>query len=146
MGCCGNNSALFYPTLPTGGSSPGQVIENGRLVRRRRNAYYSTHLQRASEVIQHPGQIRFREFCILLWAIYASYTLYFSAHAAWQLLAVLEMRVVCGWGQTFMGCSQLMFWEMMHMLYTYLAQVVPWAILCAGVAFVGEEAIRKRAS
>lgn len=125
-------------------SSYGTVVRDGRPRPRRRNPFFSARLHRASQLAQHPGQATFRELCILAWALYAAYKLYFAAPAAWNLLAVVDVRVVCGNGQSFMGCGRDLFCGVLYMLYLYLADIVPWAILCAVVVFAGEEVLRRR--
>ncbi|KAG6368301.1 hypothetical protein INS49_002506 [Diaporthe citri] len=48
------------------------TIQNGRLIAaHRRSAYFNGRLYRVSELIQHPARITFREFCILIWLVYA---------------------------------------------------------------------------
>ena len=145
MACGGDHASILYPKkLPTGGSGPGgPTIQNGRMTRRR-NAYFNRSLYRVSELIQRPAQITYREFCILVWAVYAFYMLFFSARDAWRLLAVANVHVVCGPGQSFLGCGQDMVRRMLYMSYLYLAEVVPWAILCVVVVFAGEEVMRQQ--
>lgn len=121
----------------------GTPIQNTRHRPRRRNPFFSARLHRASELIQHPGLITFREVCLLAWALYASYRLYVTVPAVWNLLAVVDVRAVCGIGQSFMSCGWNLFWGVLFMMYLYLAEVVPWAVLCAVVVFVGEEVLRR---
>ncbi|KUI57364.1 hypothetical protein VP1G_04682 [Cytospora mali] len=137
---CGGESKFSGSGDPSGG---GSTIQNGRLTTRR-NAYFSRRLYRVSQLIQHPSLLTFREFCFIVWALYASYQLYFSTAAAWQLLAVVDVRVLCATGLSFMGCSWDVFWRLLFIFYLYLAEVVPWAILSAAVVFVGEEVMRRR--
>ncbi|ROW04844.1 hypothetical protein VMCG_04825 [Cytospora schulzeri] len=155
MACGASTPALLYPhSLPSGysgsgsNSSSGATIQNGHLTRRRRRprreVYFSMPLHRASQLIQQPGLVTFWELCVLVWALYASYRLFFPARAAWHLLAVVDVSVVCPYGQSFVGCGRELFWHVLFMLYLYLSEVVPWAILCAVVAFAGEEVMRRR--
>lgn len=145
---CGG-SALFYPKPPGGGggqsnSNHGTVVHDGRIRPRRRNPFFSDRLHRASQLIQNPTHITFREACIFFWALYAAYKLFLASPIAWNLLAVADVSAVCRNGQSFLGCGRDLFWAEMFFLYLYLAEVVPWAILCAAVVFVGEEVMRRR--
>lgn len=113
-------------------------IQNGRLVKHRRNAYFNIRLYRVSEVIQHPTWITFREFCGLVWLMYALVRGFFCARSIQTLVGYVDVNRLCGPGQSFYDCSWIVAWRTFDIVWIWLGEVVPWAILCVAVAFVGE--------
>lgn len=116
----------------------GPSIQNGRLRAHRRSAYFSGHLYRISEVIQHPKRITFREVCSTPWLIYASIRAYFCVRSIFVLFGYVDVTRLCGNGQSFCWCCWTMAWKTFDELLIWLGEVVPWAIFCVVLVFLGE--------
>lgn len=114
------------------------TIQNGRLIAHRRNAYFNVRLYRVSELIQHPKRISYREFCFLIWLIYALVRGFFCARSIQTLVAYVDVSRVCGTGQSFYDCSWTVGWRTFDIIWIWLGEVVPWAIFCVAVMFLGE--------
>lgn len=115
------------------------TIQNGHLRKaHRRNAFFSVRLYRVSELVQHPKQITFRELCFLGWIIYALIRGFFCLGSIRDLLGYVDVNHLCGVGNSFYGCSQIVAWDVVYIVWIWTAEVVPWAIFCSAVAFLGE--------
>lgn len=118
------------------------TIQNGRLyAAHRRSAYFSGRLYRVSEIIQHPSRITFREFCILVWLVYALLRGFHCARSILILVGYVDVNRLCGTRQSFYGCSWILAWKIFDVILVWLGEVVPWAILCVAVVFLGEVVI-----
>lgn len=114
-------------------------IQNGRLhAAHRRSAFFSGRLYRVSELIQHPKRITFREFCFLIWLMYALVRGFFCVRSILVLVGYTDVNRVCGTGQSFHDCSWIVAWRNFDIVRIWLGEVVPWAILCVAVVFFGE--------
>lgn len=114
-------------------------IQNGHLHKaHRRSAYFSGRLYRVSELVQHPSRITFREFCILIWLVYALFSGFCCARNILTLVGYVDVNHLCGTGQSFYDCSWIVSWRAFDIIGVWLGEVVPWAILCVAVVFVGE--------
>lgn len=115
------------------------TIQNGHLHKaHRRSAYFSGRLYRVSELIQHPSRITFREVCILIWLAYALFRGFCCARSILILVGYVDVNRLCGTGQSFYNCSWIIAWRAFDIIGVWLGEVVPWAILCVAVVFLGE--------
>lgn len=118
-------------------SSP--TIQNGHLHKaHRRSAYFNGRLYRVSELIQHPARITLREFCVLIWLTYALVRGFCCARGILTLVGYVDVSRLCGAGESFYGCSWIVAWMAFDIFWIFMGQVVPWAIFCAAVVFLGE--------
>ncbi|KAI3395002.1 hypothetical protein diail_1891 [Diaporthe ilicicola] len=113
------------------------TIQNGRLTHRR-NAYFSDRLYRVSELIQHPGRIRYREFCFLIWLLYALVCGFHCARNILILVGYMDVNQLCGGGQSFYSCCWTVAWRVLDVIWVWMEQVVPWAIFCVVAVVLGE--------
>lgn len=117
----------------------GPTIQNGHLHKaHRRSAYFSSRLYRVSELIQHPNRITFRELFIFPWLIYALIRGFFCVRSILILLGYVDVKRLCGYGESFCRCSWVVAWKNFGIILIWLGEVVPWAILCVVVVFLGE--------
>lgn len=115
------------------------TIQNGHLHRaHRRNAYFSGRLYRVSELIQHPTRITFRELCFLIWLIYALIRGVYCLRSIQTLLGYVDVSRLCGPGESFYSCSHTVAWRVFYIIWRWMAEVVPWAIFCVAVVFLGD--------
>ncbi|KAI7773514.1 hypothetical protein LA080_010543 [Diaporthe eres] len=69
------------------------TIQNGHLHRaHRRSAYFNVQLYRVSELIQHPSRITFREFCFLIWLVYALLRGFCCARSTLVLVGYVDLQ------------------------------------------------------
>lgn len=114
-------------------------IQNGHLFKaHRRNTYFSGRLYRVSELVQHPARITYREFCLLIWLLYALFRGFFGLRSVQDLVGHVDVTRLCGAGATFYRCSKMVAWKVFLIFWGWLGEVVPWAILCAAVVVLGE--------
>lgn len=115
------------------------TIQNGHLRKtHRRSAYFSGRLYRVSELIQHPNRITFRELFIIPWLVYALIRGFFCVRSILVLLGYVDVKRLCGFGESFYQCSWVVAWKNFDIVLIWLGEVVPWAILCVVVVFLGE--------
>lgn len=125
-------------------SSPGMRIQNGRLMRAQRyRPRFSPFLHRVSRLVQHPGQVTFRELCIIILGIYALYRGYFAASNIQFLLFEQNVGDLCLW-RSFAGCGWVILWDVLGLLGRWAGEVIPWVFVVALVVFFGEEFVLKR--
>lgn len=118
-------------------------IQNGAIPRSQPPRVFSPLLYRVSQLIQHPVLITFREVCLIALVIYALYEAYFAIGMGWYLLAVVNAGLLCN-RRTFVGCNWHMFWQILGVVAGWLGLVLPWAVVCVVVVFVGENVIGLR--
>lgn len=60
------------------------------------------------------------------------------------LIGYTDVRNVCFMGLTFYRCSWTVAWAVFDIIWVWLSEVVPWAILCAVVVILGEALMKSR--
>lgn len=110
----------------------------------RRPTFFSRRVQRASYLMQNPTHITFREFVIVVLAIYAIYRCVEAGSQLRRLLTQLPVTDVCYIrGQSGLSCLYSYMWQVFSVLLGWGKVVVPWAFIAAVVVFFGEEAMSR---
>lgn len=121
------------------------TIQNGRLRKaHRRNAFFSGWSYRVSELVQHPKRVTLRELCFSVWLIHALIRGVYCLSSIQDLLGHVDVNHLCGVGNSFYGCSQIVAWDVVYIVWRWTAEIVPWAIFCSVMAFLGEVVLNLR--
>lgn len=118
---------------------------NGDMLARReprRPRFYSAHLDRVTDLVQQPASITFREFAILVLALFALYKGYFAGDRAYTVLARRDIGQVCR-GATAMQCLRYHLWQLLWIACDWAGDVGMWLAAGAVAVFFGEEVFAK---